>query len=425
LTDFKVYITIIFQGVKMDKKGITKQEISEKLKEFKEEDMTYRSGRILGSMCTCPHEVGLEAYKMFLESNLGDSGLFKGTRKMEKEVVQMLGNLLGKEDVCGHIITGGTEANIMAMRAARNSSNIKDPEIIVPKSAHFSFKKAADMLCLKLREAELDENYRVDVNSVKELISDKTVAVVGIAGTTELGLIDPIEELSKLCREENIYLHVDAAFGGFTIPFLGLSGRNLPKFDFSLEGVSSITIDPHKMGLAPIPTGGIIFRDRSYLESISTETPYLTDKEQFTIVGTRTGASTAATWALLKYFGKEGYCSIAKKCMEVTEYLAEGIKKSGFNLMVEPQLNLVAFDSNEIEIDTIVDELKEKGWAVSVSSYPRAIRIVVMPHVKMEHVKEFTDDLSKIHAKYTLENIPQNNERKTSLKLTDKTPQGK
>ena len=328
----------------MDKKGITKQEISEKLKEFKKEDMTYRSGRILGSMCTCPHEVGLEAYKMFLESNLGDSGLFKGTRKMEKEVIRMLGNLLGKDDVCGHIITGGTEANIMAMRAARNSSNIEDPEIIVPKSAHFSFKKAADMLCLKLREAELDENYRVDVNSVKELISDKTVAVVGIAGTTELGVIDPIEELSKLCHEENIYLHVDAAFGGFTIPFLGLSGRDLPKFDFSLEGVSSITIDPHKMGLAPIPTGGIIFRDRSYLESISTETPYLTDKEQFTIVGTRTGASTAATWALLKYLGKEGYCSIAKKCMEVTEYLAERIKKSGFNLMVEPQLNLVAFD---------------------------------------------------------------------------------
>jgi len=186
-----------------------------------------------------------------------------------------------------------------------------------------------------------------------------------------------------------------------------------------------MTIDPHKMGLAPIPTGGIIFRDRSYLESISTETPYLTDKEQFTIVGTRTGASTAATWALLKYFGKEGYCKIAKGCIEVTEYLAEGIKKSGFNLMVEPQLNLVAFDSNEIEIDTIVDELKEKGWAVSVSSYPRAIRIVVMPHVKMEHVKEFIDDLSEIHAKYALENIPQNNERKTSLKLTDKTLQGK
>ncbi len=409
----------------MDKKRITKQEIFEKLKEFKREDMTYRSGRILGSMCTCPHEIGVEAYYMFLESNLGDSGLFKGTRKMEKDVIQTLGELLGKKDTCGHIITGGTEANIMAMRAARNSSNVEDPEIIVPKSAHFSFKKAADMLRLKLREAELDENYRVDMESVKELISDNTVAIVGIAGTTELGVIDPIEELSKLCMEKNIYLHVDAAFGGFSIPFLSYGGYDLPKFDFSLDGVSSITIDPHKMGLAPIPTGGILFRDRSYLESISTETPYLTDKEQFTIVGTRMGASTAATWALLKYFGKEGYFQISNKCMEVTEYLADGIKKSGFKLIREPQLNIVTFKSDEIEIDEIVNELDKKGWAVSVSSYPRAIRIVVMPHVKLEHAKEFVGDLSEIHTKYTLESMPQDSEKKASLKLADKTLQGK
>ncbi len=409
----------------MDKKGITKQEIFEKLKEFKREDMTYRSGRILGSMCTCPHEIGVEAYYMFLESNLGDSGLFKGTRSMEKEVIHMLGELLGKNDICGHIITGGTEANIMAMRAARNSSNVKYPEIIVPKSAHFSFKKAADILCLKLREAELDENYLVDIESVKELISDNTVAIVGIAGTTELGVIDPIEELSRLCIDKNIYLHVDAAFGGFSIPFLSYGGYNLPKFDFSLEGVSSITIDPHKMGLAPIPTGGILFRDRSYLESISTETPYLTDKEQFTIVGTRMGASTAATWALLKYFGKEGYCKISNKCMEVTEYLADGIKKAGFKLIREPQLNIVTFESDEMEIDEIVNKLDKKGWAVSVSSYPRAIRIVVMPHIKLEHATEFVSDLFEIHTKHTLESASQDNERKTSLKLVDKTLQGK
>jgi len=409
----------------MDNKGITKQEISERLMKFKREDMTYKSGRILGSMCTCPHEVGIEAYYMFLESNLGDSGLFKGTRKMEKEVIAMLGKLLGKKDICGHIITGGTEANIMAMRAARNSSDVDNPEIIVPKSAHFSFKKAADMLCLKLKEAELDENYRVDIESVKELISDNTVAVVGIAGTTELGVIDPIEELSKLCKDKNIYLHVDAAFGGFSIPFLSYAGYDFPKFDFSLEGVSSITIDPHKMGLAPIPTGGILFRDRSYLEGISTKTPYLTDKEQFTIVGTRMGASTAATWALLKYFGKEGYCEISKKCMEVTEYLARGIKKSGFKLIREPQLNIVAFKSDEMEIDEIVGKLDKKGWAVSVSSYPRAIRIVVMPHIKLEHAREFVSDLYEIYTKYTLESMHQDSERKVSLKLADKTLQGK
>ena len=409
----------------MDKREIKKQEISEKLKAFKREDMTYKSGRILGSMCTCPHEVGVEAYYMFLESNLGDSGLFKGTRQMEKEVIEMLGNLLGKKDVCGHIITGGTEANIMAMRAARNSSKVKNPEIIIPKSAHFSFKKAADMLCLKIMEAELDENYCVDIESVKELISPKTVAIVGIAGTTELGVIDPIDKLSKLCLEKNIYLHVDAAFGGFSIPFLNYIGHNFPKFDFSLEGVSSITIDPHKMGLAPIPTGCILFRDRTYLQSISTETPYLTEKEQSTIVGTRIGASAAAAWALMKYFGKEGYAEVAEKCMEVTKVLANGIEKSGFKLIRKPELNIVAFTSEEIEIEKIVSNLEREGWMVSVSAYPKAIRIVIMPHIKEKHVKEFLKDLSSIRTKHTVDNIRQDNERKASIKIADKTPQGK
>lgn len=409
----------------MDEKGINKQELSEKLKIFKRDDMTYRSGRILGSMCTCPHEVGVEAYYMFLESNLGDSGLFKGTRQMEKEVIQMLGELLGKNDICGHVITGGTEANIMAMRAARNSSNLSNPEIIIPKSAHFSFKKAADMLNLRIMEAELDEDYAVDINSVKELISPNTIAIVGIAGTTELGVIDPIEELSNICIEKNIYLHVDAAFGGYSIPFLKYWGYNFPDFDFSLPGVSSITIDPHKMGLAPIPTGCILFRDKTYLESISTETPYLTEKEQSTIVGTRTGASAAAAWALMKYLGKNGYAKIAKKCMDVTQTLADGIEQLGFELIRKPQLNLLAFKSSDMEIEKIVTGLEEKGWMVSVSSYPKAIRIVVMPHIKKEHVQHFLVDLNEVYKKHMAESIDQDNERKSSLKLVDKTLPGK
>jgi tyrosine decarboxylase/aspartate 1-decarboxylase len=380
----------------MEEKGITKDRVFELLGNYKKRDMTHRSGRILGSMCTCPHEVGLKAYHMFLESNLGDPGLFQGTKTMENEVIATLGQLLGKNNVYGHVITGGTEANIMAMRAARNMRRIKDPEIIVPKSAHFSFKKAADILCLKMREAQLDSQYRVDINSVKELISDKTVAVVGIAGTTELGKIDPIEELSDICLEREIFLHVDAAFGGFSIPFLNQVGYDLPKFDFSLPGVCSVTIDPHKMGLAPIPTGGILFRDKSYLDVMSVETPYLTEENQSTIVGTRTGASTAATWALLKHLGSEGYQKIASRCMELTKLLAQGIKDTGFQLITEPQLNIVAFTGEGIAPCDIAKLLDEKGWAVSIASHPKSVRIIVMPHVKEEHIRAFLEDLKDI-----------------------------
>jgi tyrosine decarboxylase / aspartate 1-decarboxylase len=385
----------------MDEKGLSKTEVFKKLTEFKNRDMTHGSGKILGSMCTCPHPVGLKAYQMFIESNLGDPGLFKGTKAMEDEVIELLGDLLGKRDIHGHIITGGTEANIMAMRAARNivrleNPEIKNPEIIIPRSAHFSFKKAAEMLCLTLREAELDGNYRVTINSIEELISKDTVAVVGVAGTTELGKIDPIEDLSNICIENNIYLHVDAAFGGYSIPFLNEIGYNLPKFDFELRGVCSITIDPHKMGLAPIPTGGILFREKKYLDAMSIETPYLTEDRQSTIVGTRTGASTAATWALMKYLGREGYRKISKECMDVTKMLYRGLIESGFEVVTEPQLNIVAFRSKETSVDELAKKLEDSGWAVSISSYPRAIRIIVMPHIKKKHVIAFLEDINQI-----------------------------
>ena len=89
--------------------------------------------------------MALEAYAMFLESNLGDPGLFPGTKDLEDEVITILGDMLGKSDVHGHIITGGTEANIMAMRAARNLRMLR-MEIIVPKSAHFSFKSSGNVV---------------------------------------------------------------------------------------------------------------------------------------------------------------------------------------------------------------------------------------------------------------------------------------
>ncbi|WP_048191583.1 tyrosine decarboxylase MfnA [Methanobacterium sp. SMA-27] len=386
----------------MEDKGISKTEVFRQLKEFKKKDMTHRSGKILGSMCTCPHPVGLRAYQMFLESNLGDPGLFKGTKAMEDEVINLLGDLLGKQDIHGHIITGGTEANIMAMRAARNSAKlenpgIKDPEIIVPKSAHFSFKKAADMLCLNIMEAKLDSDYKVDVNSIEEMLSKNTVAVVAVAGTTELGKVDPVEDISNICLENNIYLHVDAAFGGYSIPFLTEIGYEFPKFDFELKGVCSITIDPHKMGLAPIPTGGILFREKKYLDAMSIETPYLTEDRQSTIVGTRTGASTAATWALMKYLGREGYKKVSNQCMEITKLLYEGIIESGFEVVTEPQLNIVAFKSKDISVDELAKRLENLGWAVSKSSYPRAIRVIVMPHIKEKHVKAFIEDLKSLN----------------------------
>ncbi|MBE6489510.1 MAG: tyrosine decarboxylase MfnA [Methanobrevibacter sp.] len=385
----------------MQEKPIDKEEILKELDEIHKLDNDYADGRILGSMCTEAHPFAKEVYCKFLDTNLGDPGLFKGTKFIEDEVIKSIGNLLSLDNAYGNIVTGGTEANIMAIRAARNHARkykgIADGEIIIPESAHFSFKKAADMLNLNIVEAKLDENYKIDVDALKEVISDKTVAIVAIAGTTELGLIDPIEEISQIAHENNIYFHVDAAFGGFSIPFLKEIGYDLPVFDFSLPGVCSITVDPHKMGLAPIPAGGIIFRKDEYLDVMAVDSPYLTVKTQSTVVGTRIGASSAATYAIMKYFGREGYCKIAENLMNNTKFLKEGLEEIGYDVVCEPELNIVAFNHPELDADVLSQKLEKLNWKVSVAKCPVAIRIVLMNHIKKSHLKELLEDLKEIY----------------------------
>jgi len=377
----------------MEKRGMSREEIESLLLEKKRKDLAYE--KILSSMCTYPHEIAAYAHRMFLESNLGDSGLFRGSKEMEDESVRMIGALLGNEHAFGYISTGGTESNIQAIHAIRNRKRregLKEMNIIVPETAHFSFDKIADILSIEVRKAALDEELRMDMNSLAELIDDKTICVVGIAGTTEFGQIDPIKEISEITLERNIFLHVDAAFGGFVIPFLDKKYE----FDFSLDGVSSISIDPHKMGMSTIPAGCILFREESYLYELAVPTPYLTTKEQCSLIGTRSGASAAATFAVLKYLGREGLREIVGECMRLTRMLVSGARKMGISPVIEPVMNLVTLSFPAEGVDKVTNALERKGWRVSVTRSPKALRLVIAPHVKEETVKMFLEDLEDV-----------------------------
>jgi len=244
---------------------------------------------------------------------------------------------------------------------------------------------------------KLDEQFQVDIAAVKDAVTSKTLALVGVAGSTDLGIVDSITELSEIALTQNLYLHVDAAFGGFVLPFFKELGYPSFDFDFKLPGVCSITVDPHKMGLAPIPAGGILLRDEAIMKSVSVEVPYLAggNTEQSTIVGTRSGASAVAVWALLTHLGREGYKAVVKRCMNLTSKLAEGIEKMDkVSLVTKPVMNVVGVKSNVIDVRLIAQKLREKGWAVSV--FPNHIRIAVMPHIKLAHVQSFLKDLKKI-----------------------------
>ncbi len=365
-------------------------DVLRELEEFRRRDIPY--SRVLSSMCTEPHPIAVEAHKMFINTNLGDPGIFRGTMELERKLIAMLGELLHNKNAAGYICSGGTEANIQAIRAARNVQRKRNPNIVVPVTAHFSFEKIGDILGVEVRRAACDEEYRADVSEMERLIDDSTVAIVGIAGTTELGQIDPIVELAKLAEEKQIELHVDAAFGGLVIPFMD----DPYPFDFQNAGVSSITIDPHKMGMATIPAGGILFRDESYLKSLEVETPYLTSKTQYTLTGTRPGTGVASAYAVLKHLGYEGMRRIVAECMKNTRAIVEEMRGLGFEPVIEPVMNVVAFATEKAE--KLKEELYRRGWVISTMRNPRAIRFVIMPHVTEEVIKEFVGVMRSVIA---------------------------
>ena len=381
-------------------KGSSQKRVLEELELRLQKDFTYKSGRIIGSMCNDPHPFARKVYASFLEKNLGDAGLFPATAELEEETVKMIGGLLSNPQASGHIVTGGTEANILALWAAKKSARKERCEVIVPVSAHCSFDKAGDLLDLKIVRAGLDSKFQVNVDAVAEAITPNTVAIVGVAGTTGLGVVDPIARLSEIALDNGLYLHVDAAFGGFVLPFLNELGYDVPIFDFKAPGVCSIAVDPHKMGLAPIPAGGILFRNRKIKEYISWNVSYLAGGEakHATIVGTRSGASVIAVWSLLKHLGREGYKRIIGRCMRLTWKLAGEIPKiEGLEIMMKPTMNVIGLTSHTLDVKQIAHGLRLKGWAVAL--FPRHIRIVVMPHVQEEYVDEFLEDLKSVVSK--------------------------
>ena len=271
------------------------------------------------------------------------------------DVLEFLANLLNApKGWYGSITSGGSESNLIGCWAARNwtykNKQITKGKILLPKSAHVSFEKAIDLLNLKAEWISLNSDFQVEVEAVKSAIDKNTIGIIGIAGTTGTGACDNIKALSDLAEDYNLYLHIDAAFGGTIYPFLKKIGyNNVPSFDFQNKGVKSITIDTHKILAGLIPGGSIIFRSNEFSNTIIKTISYLSNPltRQVTITGTRPGASVIASWVLLKKFGEPYILERIKKSMKITNYLIEKLKEiSQIYLAFKPAINIVGFTSN-------------------------------------------------------------------------------
>ena len=381
-------------------KGISKDEVNRILQRILNGDTTYRSGHPIASMSTIPHPMSHEIFSKTIEKNAGRLHTFKGSTKIEKEVILMIGDLLHHENPFGTTTSGGTESNILAMLSARESfrDRITTPEIIIPKTAHSSVDKAAWLLNVKLVKTDVDKEYRAEPNAIADAITKNTIGVFTTAGTTYLGQIDPIREIAKITNEHNLPLHVDAAFGGFVIPFLKDLNLGDYPFDFDVPGVTSVSIDPHKMGLAPIPSGCIMFRNKNQLQTITKQIPYLRGESsiQSTLLGTRPAAPIIATWAIMKSLGRSGYRKVVSFCMQLTQHAKERVETSGLlKLVINPVMNVCGILSREAPLDAVVSMMEMKGWRMATSPLPPSIRLVIMPHITEGTLNAFFNDLDE------------------------------
>jgi len=363
--------------------GMDPEQVRMLLDGFDSKDIRFSSGRIFGSMCTSPHPLALEAHIRFHESNLGNPGLCPGTAAMEREVVSMLGSMLHLKDPYGHILSGATEANITAMYLEKMRSGRK--KVLFPRSAHFSVLKAVKLLDLVPVPVDLDDGFRMSLSDLREKLDSEALLVLCVAGTTELGAVDPVEEVSRAAGE--VPVHVDAAFGGYVLPFLERMGMLAPstgRWDFSVKGVRSMCVDPHKMGRSTVPAGCLLMRDKDPFGMISVDSPYLTSQKAYTLAGTRDSGSVAGAFAVMKHLGAEGYSRTVRDCMENTFYLIEALEGLGLKKVMEPVMNIVAFHHPAPE--AVQKRMEGQGYYISRIADPPALRFVVMPHVTREAI---------------------------------------
>ncbi|SEN31468.1 tyrosine decarboxylase / aspartate 1-decarboxylase [Halorientalis persicus] len=337
--------------------------------------------RVLSSMCTKPHPAAREAAEEFLATNPGDPGTYETVSELENEAVEMLGTVTGLPNPAGYVTSGGTEANIQAVRIARNRADTDRPNMVAPDSAHFSFNKAADILNVELRTAPTDDDHRADPEAVARAVDEDTVVVVGVAGSTEYGRVDPIPELAELANEVDALCHVDAAWGGFVLPFTD------HRWHFGHADIDTMTIDPHKMGQAAIPSGGLVTHSKSLLDELAVETPYLESKSQATLTGTRSGAGVASAVAAMDALWPVGYREQYHESMDNAEWLADRLAARGHEV-VEPELPIVAADMSM----PVTEDLRRRGWRVTKTGAGE-MRVVCMPHVTRSMLRSFVAEL--------------------------------
>lgn len=366
-------------------------------------------------------------YSTFAHSNPLHADAFPAVARMEAEVVSMTAELLGggssgNPQVCGLMTSGGTESILTAIRATRDymraNRGISQPEMIVAVSAHAAVYKAAEYFGIHLVRVGVDKHFRMDIAAVRRAVNRNTILIYASAPGYPHGALDPVEDLANLARRRGVCLHVDACLGGFVLPFAAaasVADVEIPPFDFRIAGVTSMSVDTHKYGLAQKGSSVVLYsssvlRQYQYTAVMDWSGGLYISPSQ---AGSRSGGLIAQTWAALVHLGRQGYEDIAGTVLRGAIKLREGISRiSGLELLGCDVNMIVAWGSSDpaINIYVVNDIMVTKGWHLSVLHSPPALhmcltsanvesvpRLLVDLRNAMEDVRELLKGKSKNH----------------------------
>lgn len=391
--------------------GKSRDDIRAEIQQALSRDADWRHGKIWSLVYYAGDDVAdvlKEAYNAAFFTNGLGPGAFKSLRKFESEIISMTAGLLSAPDGTGNVTSGGTESILMAVKTARDYAReergVTDPEMVMPVSAHPAFNKSAHYLGIKAIHVPHREDFRVDVNAMREAITPNTVLLVGSAPNYPFGTIDDIPAIGALAQGRGIPAHVDACLGGFLLPFLERLGYEVPPWDFRVPGVASISADLHKYGFSARGASTIMYRDAGYRRHqffAQTDWPGGLYGSP-TMTGSRPGAAVAAAWAVMNYLGEAGYKRLAQVIMDTTRKIQDGINSTdGLYVLGRPAMSVFAFGSDSLDIHMVGDALDAMGWHPDRQQSPPSLHLMVTPAhepIADEFVRDVQEAVRRVKA---------------------------
>jgi sphinganine-1-phosphate aldolase len=387
--------------------GVPGAEVLRELAALREHDLPTHGGRLFAYVYD-PALEGLDelaaaAYAASAHVNGLDPTAFPSLLAMENDLVAAAAHTLGgPPSTVGSVTSGGTESLILAVKAARDGRpDIAEPRQVMPVTAHAALAKAAAYLRVALDTVPVDPaTLRVDPAAVAAAITPSTVLVACSAPSYAHGLIDPVEPIAAAARAAGVRCHVDACFGGWTLPYLRRLGEPVPPFDLSVPGVTSISVDLHKYAYVPKGVSVLLHRDESLRAS-----QYFgyADWPGYTMVNpvissTRSGGPIAAAWATLRHIGDDGYLALAARTRDATRAIAEAVASVEGLSVVPVESTVVAFMSSTVDLFVLADELAARGWHTQPQfrhgDLPPSVHLTVTAAVAPQ-VAEFAADLAE------------------------------